>query len=501
MMFNYSLIPQAAFKSDLLVLFFPEENFKSVQFDSPFIKSSFSDVITYVFKNRDFTGKFKQASVLYPGANNQIKRLLLIGCGKIKEVDAEKVRELGFIIGKKQKDLSAKSVHIIPGNNLEGEENIVDAIGEGILYSQYQFNKFKTDNNDKNIKAVYNFLGSKPDIKKAYDRRFKKILAVNEGIVYARNLANLPSNYLTPLKLQKKVRNDFKNSKYIKIETLNKKELNSQKFRLLLSVAQGSKQEPCLLILRYSPAKTSGKKIVIVGKGVTFDSGGISIKPSANMDEMKFDMAGAAATIGIIKTAEILKPSTELIGVIPAVENMPGGNAIKPGDIIKAINGKTVEIINTDAEGRLILADALAYSVKRFKPQLIIDFATLTGSIVAALGDKMAGMFTNSDDIRAIFEQAGETSGDRVWPMPLLDSYAKLLESKYADLVNLGGRWAGSISAAKFLENFISENKWAHFDIAGTANDVKNIDYLPEGATGYGPRLFYNALPLLEEKL
>ncbi|MEJ2543984.1 MAG: M17 family metallopeptidase [Calditrichaceae bacterium] len=223
------------------------------------------------------------------------------------------------------------------------------------------------------------------------------------------------------------------------------------------------------------------------------------MKPSADMDEMKFDMAGAAATIGIINTASIIKPNTELIGIVPAVENMPGGNAVKPGDIIEAYNGKTVEIINTDAEGRLILADALAYSVKRFKPNLIIDFATLTGSIMAALGDKMAGMFSNSEELNRIFQKAGSISGDMVWPMPMLDAYSKLLESKYADIVNLGGRWGGAITAAKFLEEFVSEKIWVHFDIAGKANDVKNVDYLPEGATGFGPRLFFSALEEIEK--
>ena len=500
-MFTYSIFPNTSFKSELLVLLFPEKELKESLNELELIKSDYIALIKNVINNADFRGELKENLLLYPPNDNSIKRILLIGYGKIDKVDSEKLREIGFLIGKKQSDLKAKNIHVVINHELNEKEKAIKAIAEGILYSGYLFQEFKSEKKDKTIRATVSFLSLKEEIKNNFNGEFKKILAVNEGIIFTRNLANIPANYLTPRILQKKVRNQFKDIKSVKIDVLDKKALAEQKFRLLLSVAQGSKQDPCLIILRYKPEKSNGKKIAIIGKGVTFDSGGISIKPSANMDEMKFDMAGAAATIGIIKTAAILKPSTELIGIIPAVENMPGGNAIKPGDIIKAYNGKTVEILNTDAEGRLILADALAYSVKRFKPDLVIDFATLTGSIMAALGDKMAGMFSNSDEISEIFKNAGNVSGDLVWPMPLLDSYSKLLESKYADIANIGGRWGGAITAAKFLENFISDNKWVHFDIAGTANDVKNVDYLPEGATGYGPRLFFTALEDIEKVL
>ena len=496
-MFKYSPFPQNLFNSDLFVLPFPED----AVFDDKILPHGYSTIIKNVFDRKVFEGELKKNTLLYPTAGSQIKRILLIGTGKISDLNSEKLREIGFLIGKKQKELKAKLVHIYIGKHFDNFYDSIIAIAEGILYSGYAFKEFKTEKKEKNVNGVINFFGTKTFPDSDLREKFKKLLAIGEGIFFARDLANIPANHLTPKILQKKVQRVFKTNKHIKIEILDKKTLTEKKFRLLLSVAQGSKQDPCLIILRYQPIKSNGKKITIVGKGVTFDSGGISIKPSANMDEMKFDMAGAAATIGIIKTAAILKPATELIGIIPAVENMPGGNAIKPGDIIKGYNGKTVEILNTDAEGRLILADALAYAIKRFTPDLVIDFATLTGSIVAALGDKMAGLFSNSADISEIFKKAGERSGDMVWPMPLLDSYSKLLESKYADIANIGGRWGGAITAAKFLENFVSDHKWIHFDIAGTANDVKNIDYLPEGATGYGPRLFFEALSDLENTL
>ena len=503
-MFIYSLISKTSYKSDLLVILFSKTDGTDIPDEFNLLHPACINLIKSISEAGDFKAEFKENLMLYPQEDAGIKRLFLIGYGKSDKIDSEKFREIGYLIGKKQNSLKARKIQILlPGKleKMESEIPVMDSIAEGILYSMYFFEEFKSDKKQKNIKAVYYFTGSDKTKEKKYKSRFERLVAINEGIKLARRLANIPSNHLTPLILQKKVRNEFKKEPVIKIETLSKKNLIEKKFRLLLSVAQGSQQDPCLIILKYQPNISNKKKIAIIGKGVTFDSGGISIKPSANMDEMKFDMAGAAATIGILKSASIIKPETELIGVIPAVENMPGGNAIKPGDIIKSYSGKTVEILNTDAEGRLILADALSYTIKRFNPDLVIDFATLTGAIMVALGDKMAGMFSNDSEISDIFKKAGDVSGDRVWPMPLLESYSKQLESKYADIVNIGGRWGGAITAAKFLENFVSEKKWVHLDIAGTANDVKNIDYLPEGATGFGPRLFFKALHDLEKVL
>jgi len=500
-MFTYYPFPAANFKSDILVFLIPEKPIKAILGALKTIRAEYLIPIKRVLETKDFKGELKENILLYPSITDTVKRILLIGYGRIDKVDPQKIRDIGYLIGKKQSDLKAKSVHIVIGKDLSETGDAVKSLAEGILYSGYSFKDFKSEKNDRTVQASFNFLSLTIGIENNFKDDFKRILAINEAINLARNLANIPSNHLTPVILQKKVKNHFKEINSVKVEVLDKNALIEQKFRLLLSVSQGSKQDPCLILLRYYPEKSNGKRIVVVGKGVTFDSGGISIKPSANMDEMKFDMAGAATTIGIIHAAAILKPETELIGVIPAVENMPGGNAVKPGDIIKAYSGKTVEILDTDAEGRLILADALAYSVKRFKPDLIIDFATLTGSIMAALGDKMAGMFSNSDEMIEVFKRAANLSGDLVWPMPLLDSYSKLLESKYADIANIGGKWGGAITAAKFLEYFISDHKWIHFDIAGTANDVKNVDYLPHGATGYGPRLFFTALEEIERVL
>jgi leucyl aminopeptidase len=228
---------------------------------------------------------------------------------------------------------------------------------------------------------------------------------------------------------------------------------------------------------------------MLVGKGVTFDSGGISIKPSANMEEMKFDMAGAATVVGVMAAVEDLRPEIDVVAIIPASENLPDARAVKPGDVVSACNGKTIEIINTDAEGRLLLADSLAYGVIKYKPDWVVDLATLTGSVVVALGTRAAGLYCNDEQLTLSLTAAGEETGERVWPMPLWDSYRKDLDSEVADLKNVGGRDAGSITAAKFLQEFVGDARWAHLDIAGTAYGLKDISYLKKGASGFGVRL------------
>jgi leucyl aminopeptidase len=264
-----------------------------------------------------------------------------------------------------------------------------------------------------------------------------------------------------------------------------------------LSVARGSSEPPRLILLEYKSAVKNAKKLALVGKGITFDSGGISIKPSAKMEEMKYDMAGGAAVVGAIYVASKLKPELDIIAAIPAAENLPGNSATRPGDVITAFNGKTIEIIDTDAEGRLLLSDILSFVAKSYKPNWMIDLATLTGAVVVALGNKCSGLFGNNQKLLDIIKTAGEESGDRVWQMPMFDEYKENLESTVADLKNLGGREGGSISAAKFLEEFVDDIPWSHLDIAGTAYNVKENKYLGTGASGAGVRL----LAALFEKL
>ena len=263
---------------------------------------------------------------------------------------------------------------------------------------------------------------------------------------------------------------------------------------MLLGVSQGSNSPARLILSEY---RTPGAKqtLAIVGKGVTFDSGGISLKPGKSMDEMKFDMCGAAAVLGAMYAVARLKPKINVIGVIPATENLPGGKAQRPGDIVTAFNGKKVEILNTDAEGRLILGDALSYSVKQYKPDAIVDLATLTGACVVALGHHATGALTNHASLMEQVRTAGEQSGDRVWELPNFPEYGELLKGKYGDLQNIGGPAAGTITGGKFLENFVGDTPWVHLDIAGTAWNVKYVDYQPaNGATGVGVRLLIDLI-------
>ena len=262
----------------------------------------------------------------------------------------------------------------------------------------------------------------------------------------------------------------------------------------LLAVARGSSVEPRVVVIEHAGADPDSDPIVIVGKGVTFDTGGISLKPATSMDEMKSDMSGAAATLGTMRAVAELDLPTRVVGVVPMAENMPGGDSYRPGDLIRAYGGTTIEVINTDAEGRLILADALAYACERFQPRCIVDLATLTGACVVALGEDVAGLMDNDPDLAAELLAAGERVGEPVWRMPMFPHYAKMIDSKVADIKNSGARWAGAITAAKFLERFVDDTPWAHLDIAGPAYRTKATPYVPRGGAGFGVRLLVSWL-------
>ncbi|HDL08308.1 MAG TPA: hypothetical protein ENG35_06170 [Desulfobacteraceae bacterium] len=283
----------------------------------------------------------------------------------------------------------------------------------------------------------------------------------------------------------------------INVSLLGEKELEEENFGAILSVSRGSQCKPKLVILEYRP-DAAKKTIVLVGKGVTFDSGGINLKPAGSLEDMKMDMSGAAAVAATIITAARLKLEINLIGALPIVENMPSGDASRPGDIIKSYSGKTVEIGNTDAEGRLILIDAISYMIKKYKPQTLIDIATLTGACVVALGEKIAGVFSFDDQLAQTIIQAGEKTYERCWRLPLPDDYKELLKSDFADLKNVSSsRWGGAITASLFLSEFVNDTTWAHIDIAGPAYIKKENEYCGVGGTGFGVRLFCDMLKRL----
>jgi leucyl aminopeptidase len=396
------------------------------------------------------------------------------------------------------KDEQTKAIYIfIPEyelfkNYFQSEEYYYQTFAEGILYGSYEFNTYKSNPKpDKELTVV--FIA-------ADEKKLKSALAsaeyIMEGVFFARDLQNEPSNILTPKSFAKEVQKKLK-SDNTTVTLFDEKELQKRNMNGILTVGKGSSNTPGMVIIRYSPGrqkKNKLKTVALVGKGIMFDSGGISIKPAQNMWEMKADMSGAAVVAGVLYAAARVKLNVNIIGIIPAAENMPSGTSFKPGDIIKTASGKTIEVDNTDAEGRIILADALDYASKE-KPDIIIDLATLTGACVVALGDFTAGLFTKDNKLSSSLNTASELTRERIWPMPMWDEFNRYNKSDLADVKNLGGRWGGAISAAKFLENFVDKNiPWAHIDIAGPAMPNDSTNYSKKSMTGFGVRLLFEYL-------
>lgn len=493
--FKFSFKPAIPAVAELVVLFIEQTKNKTNYSNQ--IPAGLKDALLPVLDPKDFKAEKGKTRLLYFAQQDAaFQRILLVGLGESKKLDFDDWRNIGHKLGEEVKPLQVSRAFIVLPQHLKKLRQITSSLTEGLLFQDYNFKRFKSKPEDKQEYPEFVFISAKNNSE--LSRSVEEASEVMQGINIARDLGNLPSNHLTPQILKEYIEKQFAPYPHIKVAALSGSELEALGFGAMLSVARGSVQPPFLISMHYQPANTAKKKIALVGKGVTFDSGGISIKPSAGMDEMKFDMCGAAAVVGSMDVVARKKPDLEVIGVIPAVENMPGGNATRPGDVVTAFNGKTIEILNTDAEGRLILADAIAWVIKNYKPNFTIDFATLTGACVVALGDKTAGLFSNSEQLQNKLIRAGESSGDKVWPMPMFETYKKDIESEVADIKNIGDRWGGAITAAKFLEFFVDKNSWAHLDIAGTANGVKNIAYLGKGATGYGVRLMHDFIESFE---
>ena len=374
------------------------------------------------------------------------------------------------------------------------KNNLIKFSAEFILgfnLKSYTFNKYKTLNKDRlNKKINLNIVSA--NIKKI-SNSYKYYDSIKEGVFLSRDLVSEPPNVLNPKKYTEEIK---KLSKFgLKVEILNEAKLKKLGMNSLLGVGQGSENETFLAVIKWNGAKKSfGKPLAFVGKGVCFDTGGISLKPAKFMEEMKYDMGGSAVVVGLMKSFALRKAKVNAVGVVGLVENMPDGNAQRPGDIVKSYSGKTIEVLNTDAEGRLVLADALTYTEEKFKPRFIIDLATLTGAIIMALGEEYAGLFSNNDELSKNIFKAGENVNEKVWRLPLHKNYDKLINSPIADVQNInyaGG--AGSITAAQFLQRFIlNKTPWAHLDIAGMAFSKKAANLNPGGATGFGIRLLNN---------
>jgi leucyl aminopeptidase len=451
-------------------------------------------LITEVTGNGDFEGKPSQITLIYSQGMIPAKRIILVGLGKKSEIDLEKIRAAFAKAMQHLRNINIKEVAIPVDLNLLPEEKgrIIQAVVEGALLGLYQYTTYKTVGRE-DIKEMKQLTIIAPEIDYyLIEAETKRTQFIAQAVYFARDLISAPSNEMTPSIMAKKAQEIAKPRK-LSCRILNKGKMKEMGMNSMLGVASGSNEDPRFIILEYSGGKRNKSPIVLVGKGLTFDSGGICIKPAEKMDEMKSDMSGGAAVMGVMMAAADLHLPLNIVGLIPATENMPSGTAYKPGDILKSYSGKTIEVINTDAEGRLILADALSYAAK-FKPEAIIDVATLTGACVVALGDDVIGMMGTDDELKKEISKAARVTGELVWELPLWESYHELIKSDIADYKNSSGRAAGTITAAAFLSKFTGEFPWVHLDIAGPAWIVKDKPYIPKGASGVTVRLLMEYL-------
>jgi leucyl aminopeptidase len=448
------------------------------------ITPDFDPIIRGITESNEFRAKDGTISIVHNNVGSGIKRALLLGMGDKKSLDPEKTRNLTGKVVIKAKELGISEFVLIPFKNMDKEH--LSAMVEGIKLSDYSFNNYKRDEDRNDLNQVRILIIN--DMKNN-QKIIQHSVVVSDAVLYTRDISNLPPNDCSPKDLVTFSKKLSENQK-VKVRVIEKEEMKSYGFEGILAVGKGSASSPKLIVLEY-PGSTKNRPIVIVGKAVTFDTGGISIKPSEKMEEMKFDKCGGCNVLGIMKAVSDLGLDTNVIGIIPAVENMPSGTSYRPGDIIKMYNRKTVEVLNTDAEGRIILGDALSFAVKTFAPKAIIDMATLTGAAIIALGTNVAALVGNDDDlVTKILEYSNQT-GEKIWQLPLFEEYKEQLKSSNADMKNIGGRSAGAITAAAFLSNFVEDTPWVHLDIAGTAwtqEGTKEKSYNPKGATGFGIR-------------
>ncbi|RMW39551.1 MAG: leucyl aminopeptidase [Nitrosopumilus sp.] len=444
---------------------------------------------------KDIEGKLGKLSIIPSIGKKQFERILIAGIGKKEDITKDSFRQISGKIAQKARELKLKEFSIIvPPSFVMNQISSSAQIVEGAKMALYKFEKFKAEKEENS-----------PDMTIIVSKSNKVVQSIKtadivaEGAIFTKSIANLPPNECTPSTLANFAKTISKNK--MKCKIISKPELKKKGFGGITAVGQGSKNEPKLIILEHNQGSRNEKPIVLVGKAVTFDTGGISLKPGANMDEMKFDKCGGCTVLGIMKAVSELRLPINVIGIVPSVENMPGGESYRPGDIIKLYSGKTAEILNTDAEGRLILADAIAYGEKHYSPKAIIDFATLTGACIIALGTNVAGMVSNDEKLsKKIFESSKNTT-EQIWELPLNQEFMDMIKSDVADMKNMGiGRAAGTITAAAFLRNAIENTPWTHLDIAGVAwtqTATKEKSYNPKGATGFGVRLILDYLQKL----
>lgn len=427
--------------------------------------------------------EYKKKTVYSPELKGQMKKILFLGLGETEKLNYEKIREAAGFAVKEAKALGAKTGASVP---FAGDEKSFTAQIEGFLLADYVYDELKTIKKEERMASMT--LAS-PGI--SSKKVIEETTAVVDAVFFAKDLMNGPANYTTPSKIAKSAAESAKLSKKIKLKVYELDDIKKMGMGSFYSVAKGSAEPAKFIVAEYKGAAPSKKPLVFIGKGITFDSGGISLKPPAHMEDMKFDMSGCAAVLGLMRIIAVRKLPLNAVFIAPVTENLPSGRAYKPGDVLTSMSGKTIEVISTDAEGRLILCDAL-YFAQKYKPALMVDIATLTGACLMALGKYASGLMANENEFTPYMKKAGEDTGERVWELPMLEEYAVSLKSKYADLKNIGEDGAGTIIAGLFLKEFTGDYPWMHLDIAGTAYGVKNKSYIPDGVTAAGVRLLYD---------
>ncbi|MGY3551083.1 leucyl aminopeptidase [Bradyrhizobium sp. USDA 4472] len=434
-----------------------------------------------------FKGKSGVALDILAPEGLKAERLIVIGTGNPSALKNNDFLKFGGMAASKLKAGSATMTIMaeLPDGAMTGEQAV--AIASGLRLRAYKFDRYKTKKKDGEESALRAEVSLAVGDAAAAKKAFASAGAVVDGVIIARDLVNEPPNVLFPEEFARRA--SLLRKLGVRIEVLDVKAMQKLGMGALLGVGQGSARPSRTVIMRWDGGKKGEAPVAFVGKGVCFDTGGISIKPAGSMEDMKGDMGGAACVVGLLHALAARKAKVNVVGAIGLVENMPDGNAQRPGDIVTSMSGQTIEIINTDAEGRLVLADVLWYVAKKTKPKFIVDLATLTGAIVVALGTDHAGMFSNNDELAERLHAAGIESGEKVWRLPLGPEYDKLIDSQFADMKNTGGRHGGSITAAQFLQRFVDGTPWAHLDIAGTAMGAPKTDINQSWGSGYGVRL------------
>lgn len=442
-----------------------------------------NDILRKVLEEEGFQGKENQTAVARPAQDGSVEKIIALGLGSKQELNVETLRRAGGRLARKAREIRVEEIAVEWPRPLK--EELLKAFAEGLILGSYQFTRYKTQLKDapKGIqKAVFQVV---PDPLGAAKKALETAVSYCEGALMARDLINGAPSDVTPKVLANAARKIAKGP--VKLKLYTKKDLQRMGAGGILGVNIGSAQEPFLIHLHYKPAGKPKKSVAIVGKGITFDSGGLSLKPAGSMETMKMDMSGAAAVLGVFSQLAKVRPNVEVHGIIPTTENMPGGRAYKPGDVLKAINGKTMEVLNTDAEGRLILSDGLSYAVQQ-KVDQIVDMATLTGACIVALGALVTGAMGNDSKLLEQLKEATEAEGEPIWELPLVKEYRDDIKSKVADIKNIGGgREAGSIIGGLFLQEFVGDTPWVHLDIAGPAyleREFPAVPYLTYGGTG-----------------